>query len=78
MSDELSQRPDFGPPETLPWEPIPDSWRTPWPWGNDRGQPLWTLDSKQLVEKVEWCVERNVAAELVAIMEDILHARQGE
>ena len=77
MTDDLSHRPDFGPEESLPWE-VPEAWTTPWPYGHMRGIPLYQMSTKQLMEQRDWIERTGGAAELLPIIEDILHARMGE
>ena len=75
--DDLSQRPDFGPEEPLPYE-VPDSWRQPWPYGLLRGQPLYLITTMSLHSLLKWAQEHDMCADLVPIMQEILESRAGE
>ena len=77
-SDDLSQRPDFGPPEAYPWDDIPDSWRTLWPVNPLKGLALYSLTTPQLIGRRDWIERTGLYESLLPVIEEILAARMGE
>ena len=77
-ANDLNQRPDFGPPEMMPWEDMPETWRQLWPMAPLKGQPLYSLTTPQLTGRRDWIERTGLYASLLPVIEEILAARMGE
>ena len=78
MVDDLSKRPDFGPPEMMPWEDMPETWRQIWPMAPLKGQPLYGMTSMQLIGRRDWIERTGLYANLLPVIIEILQSRMGE
>ena len=78
MTDDLSQRPDFGPPEMLPWDEMPEPWRQLWPFAPLKGLPLYAMTTMELIGRRDWIERTGQLGTFVPVIEEILQSRMGE
>ena len=81
VADDLSQYPDFGKPDVMPWEGE-QSEPVLWPFGPRAGTPLEDFSSNALVRMRAEVVKKNgrgdYFAPLVLAIDNVLTERQGE